>query len=200
MQDTMLTRPPCIPRPSRIPVPETQKITRNQQLRTTPDTQKFTTPPKPSCIPVFSQKKQEPASQTQVQHKKPAIPGPCQTNTVRRPEHREIKTANSPPKSPLLPTPPAPIHRQTTRTFIPRPPQHRNSYNRNSTFARPPQPQQQFLPRPYRPALLPSPIQHQIPALPRPYQQSQHSFIQQLQVSTYIPVLLPFQNIINSLR
>ena len=118
-------------------------------------------------------------------------------------------------KTPLLPTPTAPVQQNRSKSFITRPPRQNNRYNEHLTFARPPQFQhQQFITRPYpqQPALLPDPPfhhipaftgppthpyyrPHQIPHIPGPYAQNQQNVIQRPhyntpQVSTIVINLL----------
>ena len=118
-------------------------------------------------------------------------------------------------KTPLLPTPPA----QNRQTFIPRPSSYfSNQYHSQQCITGPStvmNSQFHYQPRfsrPFpvttcnqKPSLLPNLIPgHQIPAATRspvltgPYPHTQGHYI--LQVSTYLPVLLPYPNVINLLH
>ena len=154
---------------------------------------------------------------------KARLPRPSTRNS--QPLAQETKPAVTPAdtqlqptcKSPLLPTPPAPT-RQHIKSTIPRPSTFNNS--RKPTFPRPSSyysnqyHSQQCITGPstvmnsqfhYQPPLLPNPIPgHQIPVatrspvLTRPYLHTQGHYI--MQVSTYLPVLLPYPNVINLLH
>ena len=194
-----------LPRPSCIPVFNHKKITKIQQNKDKPTTQKV----RPSCIPVFKHKKQEPVpqvTQPKVQQITNSLPRPCKENTRKQPT--QVHPDPTPVrKSPFLPTIPA----QSRQTVIPEPSTLNSS--RKPTFTRPSvfnnnrfhqQPfiarpsliyntvhQHPYTPRPFNHQqipLLPLPS-HQIPAFTGPYPQTPGHYTQQVY---YIPVLLPY--------
>ena len=87
---TMLPRPSTmLPRPSSIPIPEPGKTTKNQHNKNKPTTQKIKSSLKPSCIPIFNNKKQKPATQVtqlKVQQRSYSLPRPCEGNTREQPK------------------------------------------------------------------------------------------------------------------
>ena len=125
------------------------------------------------------------------------LPGPATPNT--QPSAQRTEPANTQPqpthKSPLLPTPPAPARQHIKSTF-PKP----SPFNNNRFH------QQPYIPGLHTarfnnqcPPLLPSPSYHHQRFITRPYPHPQVHFT--LQVSTYLPVLLPYpSHLITSLQ
>ena len=118
-----------LPRPSRIPVLKTQNTTKNQH-KDKPTTQKITTSPRPSCIPVFNDNRHKltlQVTQPAVQPTICSLPRPSGETILKQP----MQIHPEPTKSPLLPTPPA-HNRQSTS-----PRSSASNCSRNSTFSRP---------------------------------------------------------------
>ena len=200
-----------LPRPSCIPVLETQNTTKDQH-KDKPTTQEITSSPRPSCIPVFNNKRHKVTphvTQPEVQPTISSLPRPSEETIIEQP--RQIHPEPTPiTKSPLLPTPLA-HDRQSTSPIS-----SASNSSRNSTSSRPlpvisrpspvisgPSPinnhrfhQQHCISRPYttrfnnqRPPLLPRPsCQHQN-FFTRPYQQHQQPQEHHTQ-QLYVPILI----------
>ena len=208
---TMLLRPSTMfPRPSCIPIPKPCKTTKIQHNKNKPTAQKV----RPSHIPVFNHKQQEPITQVtqpKVQQITNSLSRPHKENTRKQPTQvhpHPTPVRKSPQKSPLLPTPPA----QSRPTYIPRPSAFNN--NRKPTFSGP-SPinnhrfhQQPYIPRPHtprfnnqQPPLLPIPSCQHKNFITRPYQQPQGHCTQQVSPQPYVPIaiLTPYNQLNNVL-
>ena len=159
------------------------------------------------------------------------LPGPSMINTnndataIETHQQPVQKTIPANPqlqpqcKTPLLPTPAAPARQFSGKSVIPGPSSHNNSQNHYKQFIPGPSLHnkiqthyKQFIPRKHnavttnqQPPLQPTPSYnhfipgYQVPTLPRPYPHVQGHLIPQ--VSTYLPVLLPYpSHLITSLQ
>ena len=186
----MLPRPSAmLPRPSRIPVPKQCKVTKTQ-CKSQPTAKQVKSSPKPSCIPVFNNKRHKLTPHVIQPKVKPTIcslPRPSGETILQQP----MQTRPEPTKSPLLPTPPAHNRQSTTprssastssrKTIFPRPsppisrppPLNNNRFHQQHCISRPNTTRYNTYPTFSGPA---NHRYHPQPLLPRPSYQHQNFF------------------------